>query len=143
NYGRYLGQRYKDFTNILWAHGGDYNPPNKDVVRAIADGIREYDTRSLDSAHCAPETTAVGYWGTESWLQVNNIYTYNTVYSAALQQYEQSEQRPFFLVESTYENEHDSSEQGLRTQSYHALLSGAMGQVFGNSPIWYFNASGF
>jgi hypothetical protein len=143
NYGRYLGQRYKNFTNILWTHGGDYNPPNKDVVRAIADGIHEYDSRSLDSAHCAPETAAVDYWGAESWLQVNNIYTYNTVYSAAMQQYERPEKLPFFMIESTYENEHSVSEQELRTQSYHALLSGAMGQVFGNAPIWYFNASGF
>jgi hypothetical protein len=143
NYGRYLGQRYQDFTNILWTHGGDYNPPHKDVVRAIVDGIRAYDTRALHSAHGAPETAAVGHWGGEAWLKVNNIYTYRTVYSVALQQYERPESLPFFLIESTYENADGISEQGLRTQSYHALLSGAMGQVFGNGPIWYFNASGF
>jgi Protein of unknown function (DUF4038)/Putative collagen-binding domain of a collagenase len=142
NYGRFLGQRYQDFTNVLWVHGGDYNPPEKGVVRAIVDGIREYDTRALHSAHGAPETAAVDYWGSESWLQVNNIYTYHTVYSTALQQYERPEKLPFFLIESTYENEHGISQQGLRTQAYHAWLSGAMGQVFGNNPIWHFNASG-
>jgi hypothetical protein len=123
--------------------GGDYTPPHPDVVRTIVDGIREYDTHSLHSAHGAPETAAVGYWGGEAWLQVNNIYTYHTVYSAALQQYERPEKLPFFLIESTYENADGISEQGLRTQAYHALLCGAMGQVFGNGPIWYFDASGF
>ncbi len=35
-FGRYLGQRYKDFDNIIWLHGGDYNPPDRDLVNAIA-----------------------------------------------------------------------------------------------------------
>jgi hypothetical protein len=28
----------------------------------------------------------------------------------------------------------------VRTQAYHALLTGAIGHVFGNGPIWHFNA---
>jgi hypothetical protein len=49
---------------------------------------------------------------------------------------------PFFLLESAYENEHDATEQRLRTQAYQAVLSGAAGQVFGNNPIWHFDDSG-
>jgi hypothetical protein len=138
-FGRYLGRRYASFSNILWTHGGDYNPPNKALVREIALGIREFDTRALMSAHCAPETAAVDYWGGESWLQVNNVYTYNAVYSAALAQYARSDQMPFFFLEGRYENEADGTEQRVRVQAYHALLSGATGQVFGNNPIWHFN----
>jgi hypothetical protein len=43
NYGRYLGQRYADYSNILWMHGGDYNPEagDKPLVREIALGIKE------------------------------------------------------------------------------------------------------
>lgn len=141
-YGRYLGQRYKDFTNILWMQGGDYNPPNKDLVREIAAGIREFDTRALHSAHCAPETAAIEYWGGEAFLQVNNIYTYGPIYAKALQQYARPEKMPFFLLESDYENEHSSSPQRIRTQAYHALLSGAAGQMYGNNPIWHFNGPG-
>lgn len=142
-YGRYLGRRYAGFGNILWTHGGDYNPPNKALVTEIVAGIREFDARALNSAHSAPETAAADYWGGESWLQINNVYTYNAVYSTALAQYARAGQMPFFLMESQYENGPDTTEQRLRTQAYHALLSGAMGQVFGNSPIWYFNAAGF
>jgi hypothetical protein len=63
-----------------------------------------------------------------------------------LAQYARFDQKPYFLIESRYENERRDadgiSEQRLRTQAYQALLSGAMGQVFGNAPIWYFNAKG-
>jgi hypothetical protein len=142
-FGRYLGRRYSGFANILWTHGGDYNPPNKALVNEIAAGIREFDTRSLMSAHSAPETAAADYWGSESWLQVNNVYTYNTVYSAALTQYARADQKPFFYLEGRYENEAgEGTEQRVRVQAYHALLSGAAGQVFGNNPIWHFNGPG-
>jgi hypothetical protein len=49
---------------------------------------------------------------------------------------------PFFLIESAYENEHDATSQRLRTQAYHAVLSGAADQVFGNNPIWHFDGPG-
>ena len=142
-YGRFLGRRYAGFSNIMWTHGGDYNPPNKALVREIAAGIREFDTRALNSAHCAPETAAADYWSGESWLQVNNVYTYDAVYSAALAQYARPGQMPFFFLEGRYENEaNQGTEQRVRVQAYQALLSGAMGQVFGNNPIWHFNGPG-
>jgi hypothetical protein len=43
------------------------------------------------------------------------------------------------LIESAYENEHDISTTRVRAEAYHALLSGASGQVFGNNPMWNFN----
>jgi Protein of unknown function (DUF4038)/Putative collagen-binding domain of a collagenase len=141
-YGQYLGRRYRNFTNILWVDGGDYDPPRKGLVRAIANGIRRYDSRALHTAHTAPETVAIEYWGSERWLQVNNVYTYGPVYGPALEQYRRPERMPFFLLESAYENEHGVTERSLRTQAYHAVLSGAAGQVFGNNPIWHFDAGG-
>ncbi|MGH6944336.1 MAG: DUF4038 domain-containing protein [Geminicoccaceae bacterium] len=149
-YGEYLGRRYRDFTNILWVHGGDANPPEKDLVRAIAEGIRRFDSRSLHTAHAAPWTPALDYWAGEPWLQVNTAYTAhpdawsdNPVYADALEEYARPERMPFFLIEGVYENSRGVSERHLRTQAYQALLSGAAGQVFGNSPIWYFDMPGY
>jgi hypothetical protein len=48
---------------------------------------------------------------------------------------------PFYQIESAYENEHNSTPQQLRSQAYWAILSGAMGHVFGNCPVWHFGAS--
>jgi Protein of unknown function (DUF4038)/Putative collagen-binding domain of a collagenase len=141
-YGQYLGKRYAKFTNLLWVYGGDYNPPQKELVEAIAEGIREFEPKALSTAHCAPETAAVDFWGREPWLQVSNVYTYKPVYLAALDHFYRHKSTPFFLIESSYENEHGSTEQLLRTQAYQAMLSGAMGQVFGNNPIWHFDGPG-
>jgi Protein of unknown function (DUF4038)/Putative collagen-binding domain of a collagenase len=48
--------------------------------------------------------------------------------------------RPFFLIESAYENEHDSTPQSLRAQAYWSVLNGAMGHIFGNCPIWHMSS---
>jgi hypothetical protein len=141
-YGRFLGLRYNSYTNIVWTYGGDYNPPNRDTVRKIAEGIRENDTRTVSTAHTAPENEAADYWGAETWLTLNNIYTYNAVYTAALDAYARVSTLPFFLVESAYENENSATLLRLRTQAWHAVLSGAAGHVFGNNPIWHFDGPG-
>jgi hypothetical protein len=139
-YGSFLGARYKNQTNIIWVAGGDYNPPNKDIVRAIKDGIRSQDTGHLFTVHCAPEFGALQYWAGDSWVDLDNVYTYGDVAAASAAAYARST-APFFLIESTYENEHGVSARTLRGQAYGALLAGAMGQVFGNAPIWCFGPS--
>lgn len=141
-YGQYLGQRYRDFTNILWVHGGDYDPPQKELVRAVAEGIRRFDRRALHTVHGAPETAVEDFWQGEPWLQVNNVYTYGPVHAPALAAFVRPQAKPFFLIESAYENEHSATEQRLRTQAYQAVLCGAAGQIFGNNPIWHFGSGG-
>jgi hypothetical protein len=141
-YGAYLGRRYRDFTNILWVQGGDYNPPDKDLVRAIVEGIREFDPQALQTAQGAPGKSVIDYWRGEPWLQVNNVYTYEPVYAPALEQYARPGRMPFFLIESAYENEHGITERRIRTQAYQAVLCGAAGQIFGNNPIWHFHGPG-
>lgn len=141
-YGRFLGLRYGSFSNIIWMHAGDFNPPQKDLVRAIAEGLLEFDRNALHTAHCAPETAVLEYWAGEPWLALNNIYTYKSVRRAALRQYARPEGLPFFLMESAYENEHGAGGQRARVQAYEALLSGACGHVFGNNPVWHFDGPG-
>ena len=141
-YGQYLGRRYARFANILWVHGGDFNPPHKDVVRAVAEGIRAVDRRALHTAHCGPETAAVDYWQNEPWLQLDTVYTYGLVRTAALTRRHRPGGLPFFLIESAYEGEHGAGEQRVRAQAWAALLSGACGHVYGNNPIWHFGGPG-
>lgn len=141
-YGRYLGQRFGQHTNIMWCHGGDYDPPDKDLLRSIVKGISAYDSRALHTAHGNPEGKVADFWENEPWLDVNNVYTYRDVHDRCHEAYKRSPTRPFFLIESAYENEHDATEQRLRAQAYQALLSGAAGQLFGNNPIWHFTGPG-
>jgi hypothetical protein len=140
-YGRFLGARYQHMEHIIWTHGGDYNPPNRDVVLDVAEGIREFTPGRLETAHCVRETAAVEYWP-EPWLTLNNVYTGRAVYSDALDQYNRPGPLAFFFLEGLYENEHSITTVRIRTQAYHALLSGAAGQLFGNNPIWHFDGPG-
>jgi hypothetical protein len=140
-YGRFLGARYRSSTNVIWVQGGDYDPPRKDLVDAIAQGIAETAPGSLQTAHTAPESTARGVWGDRAWLALDNVYTYGDVYAPSAGAYNGSA-RPFFLIESNYENEHGVGTARLRTQAYHAVLTGAMGHVFGNNPVWHFDGPG-
>jgi Protein of unknown function (DUF4038)/Putative collagen-binding domain of a collagenase len=143
NWGRYVGKRYASFDNIVWLIGGDADPtPVADKVRALVAGIREFDSRHLMSAHNAPESFAVGPWPNESWLTINDVYSYDSaLYEQDLQAYQQSRVMPFFLAESNYEHEHDATTQTVRAQAYWSLLSGAMGHIFGNCPIWHMSST--
>lgn len=139
-YGSYIGNRYKARRNIIWVYGGDYDPPEKRVVESIADGIRAADPDALGTAHDAPGTSPAVFWAGRPWLQLDNIYTYDPAYRAASAERKQQGTMPFFLMETSYENEHDIAVKRVRAQAYQALLSGASGQVFGNSPIWHFDS---
>ena len=46
------------------------------------------------------------------------------------------------MIESVYENEDNSKPQQLRAQAYWTILSGGMGHIFGNCPIWHFGSDG-
>jgi hypothetical protein len=46
---------------------------------------------------------------------------------------------PYFLIETSYEGEHNASPVQIRRQAYWALLCGATGQFLGNRPIWLFD----
>ena len=145
-YGRFLGQRYKDFDNIVWLNGGDYNPPDKNLVNAIAEGILEFDSNHIHTVHCGPETSALDYYPNESWLSINNTYSYVNVLGKLRDDYARNPAMPFVLLEAVYEGiapdhpERDGSPQAMRRQAYWAIFTGACGQFFGNYPLWGFNS---
>jgi hypothetical protein len=50
-YGQYLGRRYKNFPNIIWMHGNDFqswrNRADDALVQAVAQGIRSEDQNHI------------------------------------------------------------------------------------------------
>jgi len=138
-YGQYVANRFRAYDNIVWLQGGDYDPPNKAILRAVPNGTRDIDTRWLHTFHGGRGTSALGFLGNaEPWLTVNDIYTdENTVVANAFLEYGRSTM-PFFLIEARYENEGAGTEVVVRTQAYQTALSGGTGHVTGNNPIWYF-----
>lgn len=138
HYGRYVGARYRNLPNIVWLQGGDTDPVDKSLVRAIACGIAETCPDALQTIHCAPGTSVLEQWGSEPWLSLSNVYTYGAIGAACLGQCALRPTMPVLLLESFYENEHEVTQRRLRAQAYTALLSGGCGHVFGNNPIWHF-----
>ncbi len=138
-WGRYVGNRYKGYDNIIWLIGGDVNPPSdiKDRIRAYVAGIEEEDPNHLFTAHNVRGQMAIDPWPSEEWLTVNDVYTTDDALNAnAKRAYDVSPAMPFFLLESYYEYEHGATLQELHEQAYAMVLSGGFGSIFGNCPLW-------
>lgn len=136
-YGSWLGRRYRDRDNLVWVIGGDRNPG--DVLgrmRAFVDGIRHEDDRHLITAHVHPDDSPVEQYAGDSWLTLNQTYSYRIVHKRLLEDFARVPVRPFVLFESTYEGEHEASDLQVRRQAWWALTCGATGQFFGNYPVW-------
>jgi hypothetical protein len=118
-YGRYLGQRYRGFDNITWMMGGDRDPEKAQAAtQAMVAGIKEFDHRSLFTAHFQPEHSSVDVWPEAGWLDLNTTYTYKLVHDLLRQDYRRTPVRLFVLIESTYEGEHNASHAQIRRQAW-------------------------
>ncbi len=139
-YGRFIGDRYKSFDNIVWVLGGDRIPANKELLRQVFLGIRETDTikPKIAMAHTDPENNTRTAYPADLYT-LANFYTYSTeLYQAALAEYAKALVRPFILIESKYEGESGWSLLRLRRQAYQTMCCGGAGQCWGNNPIWLF-----
>ena len=144
-FGRFVGHRFKNSPNLIWLLGGDYTPPPEDrwTVTALAESILEEDTNHLMTVHDSPEIPAAAAFDQAGWLGLNTVYSYQTnLFQPLLAEYSRQPIRPFVLIETTYEGEHDSTPDQIRRQAYWAMLAGAGGQFLGNNPIWHFDGPG-
>jgi hypothetical protein len=145
NWGRYVGNRYKTFPNIVWVIGGDADAVAQGVANKVQEfitGLQEFDTTHLMTVHNGRHQSGASVWPNAAWLTLNSVYTDAITYTQAAQEYNRVPRKPSFLVESYYENEHASTPLSLRSQAYWAVLSGAVGgHIFGNCPINNFDAA--
>ncbi|HVM98040.1 MAG TPA: DUF4038 domain-containing protein, partial [Candidatus Acidoferrales bacterium] len=149
NFGRYLGTRYRNFDNIIWMSGNDFqswmNASDDSVVEAVARGIHDTDDRHIHTVELDYQVS--GSLDDPTWaplIELNASYTYFPTYAQVLTDYNRPNALPTFLVEANYEFEHNAADLGtpeiLRRQAYWALLSGAAGQLYGNRYTWPFTS---
>jgi len=141
-YGEFLGNRYKNYPNIVWIIGGDTNPFTYNVagkLEAMVAGIKTYDRADrLFTAHNGQEP-AQAVWTSAAWLNLNNTYAYGftTLMDQVASEYNRAGGKPLFHLETAYEHEHNSTSASLRQQAYGTALWGAnLGHIFGNCPLW-------
>lgn len=140
-YGRYVGSRYKNFDNIVWMSGTDFQTwrtdADNEIVKALAEGIRERDTRhvqTLQLDYFVSSSLDDGLWA--GLVTLNAAYTYYPAYAEVLKDYAHDPAVPVFVIESDYELENGSDAERLRRQEYWTYLSGGCGYVFGHGFIW-------
>ena len=151
-YGAYVGNRYKNFPNVLWINAIDMNTANYKgataALQAMVTGLTANDPNHLNTFDCtgggganplSPATTGYDCYDWR-WLDVNLAY-YNTgctSYSSIVKHGYSQVAMPLYYNEGQYEGE-GAQQQCLDIQAYNSVLGGAFGSVFGNNPIWCFN----
>jgi hypothetical protein len=141
-YGAYVGAKLAPFANVVWVMGGDYwDSQVLSRTRALVMGLQSTGRADwLFTYHAGPGTSAADAVGGETWLDLDAIYAYEDLVGAFESSYGRSPTRPFFLFESRYEQEPDPpvSRLTLRSQAYWSIVTGGLGALFGNNPIWNF-----
>jgi hypothetical protein len=137
-YGRYLGKRYGNAPNVVWVHGGDYDPPDFTGVLALMQGLREVAPRSLHTFHGGRGSLSHATFPLASMLSLNTVYTDEDGVVEAARAASARSTVPFIHIEGRYEDM-GASEAVVRAQAYQAVLAGACGHVMGHKHVWPFD----
>jgi hypothetical protein len=163
-YGKWIGKRYKDRTNIIWVIGGDRNPRNNSqdvaiwraMAKGITDGIGGAD-HALMTFHPQPDGTSSSsqWFQNDDWLDVNMLQTGHCrdtpVWDMVSNDYNKSPAKPVVNGECIYEEMpvcFNPKELGyanaydVRKAAYLSVFAGAMGHTYGCGPVIWFSEKG-
>ncbi len=153
-FGQYLGNRYRNYPNIIWVVGGD-RPLEEDIHREIvvsmAAGLREGDTGThLITFHPMGGQGSAEYFHNEDWLDFNMRQTghtrgYTGRYEHVRRDYDRSPVKPVIDAEPIYEDhpvDFRREERGhsisadVRRPMYWSLFNGGFGHTYGHHSVW-------
>lgn len=153
-FGEYLGNRYKDYPNIIWVVGGDRpieEPAHREIVISMADGLRMGDERThLITFHPMGGQGSAEYFHDEEWLDFNMRQTGHTRaftgrYEVVRTDYNREPIKPVIDAEPIYEDhpiDFRREERGhstaadVRRPLYWNLFGGAFGHTYGHHSVW-------
>jgi hypothetical protein len=155
-YGKWIGERYKNKSNIIWIMGGD-RPIETDthllIVRNMATGIKEVtENKQLMTYHPTGFSSSSDYIHNESWLDFNMIQSGHggvniKNYEFVQKDYALNPVKPTLDGEPRYEDHpvNFNAENGyfddydVRVAAYWSMLSGSLGHTYGHHSMWSFN----
>ncbi len=161
-YGRWLGQRYRDWPNIIWILGGDRPAIHGDhdvrpIWRAMAAGIVAGNgRRPLTTYHPQGGYSSSAWLHAEPWLDLNMMQSGHghghdaPTWEMVEHDYSLTPTKPVLDGEPNYEDhpvrpwprwnptdgyyrDHD-----VRKQLYRSVFAGACGVTYGHHSIWQF-----
>ncbi|MDX2191365.1 MAG: glycoside hydrolase family 140 protein [Bacteroidota bacterium] len=154
SYGKWIGNRYKDKTNIIWVNGGDREPKPAHIFiwRALAEGIIEgvgNKDKALISFHPPGGTGSSNWLHKEEWLDFNMLQTGHCrdvdVYTRIAKDYNLIPTKPTMDAEPIYEDHpvcfdaktHGySTDTDLRKSAYWGVFAGGHGHTYGCHDVW-------
>lgn len=139
----WVGNRYKDFPNIVWSMTPEAKPEFAPVVRDLAAGLRAADGgRHIMTFKPDPAPHAPGSLHDEPWLDFSAIQVWTwieTIYSMVTTEYNLKPTKPVLMGEGAYEA---GSEYGfdvtplwVRRQAYYSFFAGAH-HTYGHNDSW-------
>ncbi len=154
SYGKIIGERYRNFPNIIWIVGGDRpveEPLQRQIITAMAEGIREGDNGShLISFHPTGGQGSAQLFQNDSWLDFNmrqngHSLSFTERYFMTNEDYKLLPVKPVIDAEPVYEdhpinfnpdkNGH-STAADVRRPLYWDLFTGACGHTYGHHSVW-------
>ena len=152
-YGQWIGNRYKDFPNIIWVNGGDRDGggDNTPIWNALGEGIKSVDKNHLMTFHPWGERSSSEWFHNTSWLDFNMCQTGHGQRSYAIfkrlvvRDYNLTPVKPCFDGEPRYEDHPVGwnpdvlgwfNDADVRQALYWNLFSGGFGHTYGCHPIW-------
>ena len=164
SYGKWIGDRFKNKTNIIWIIGGDRDPRenSKDVEvwRSMAKGVTEgigNSDKGLFTFHTQPKATGSSsqWFHNDAWLDLNMLQTGHCrdteVWETVSNDYNRKPFKPVLNGESIYEEMpvcFNAKELGYsnaydtRKAAYFSVFAGACGHTYGCGPVIFFGEKG-
>lgn len=152
-YGQWIGNRYKDFPNIIWINGGDRDGGGANIAvwEALGSGIKSVDKNHLMTFHPWGERSSSEWFQNSSWLDFNMCQTGHGQRSYAIykriivRDYGLTPVKPCFDGEPRYEDHPVGwnpnilgwfDDADVRQAMYWNLFSGGFGHTYGCHPVW-------
>lgn len=161
-YAKFLAERWKDRSNIIWLNGGDIKGSDKiDVWKKIGQTIKSIDPKHLMTFHPRGRTASSDWFHNESWLDFNMVQSGHRRYDQDTSKNEQKHYgednwkfmaadwdlkpvKPTIDGEPSYEGIpqglHDITEPrwtdaDVRRYGYWSVFAGAFGYTYGQNSV--------
>lgn len=162
-YSRWLTERYKDRSNIIWLNGGDIRGSDSTAVwQVMGANLRKYDPNHLITFHPFGRSQSSTWFHNEPWLDFNMIQTGHRrydqddsekaygqdCYKYVQDDYAMTPTKPTVDGEPSYENIpqglHDPAEPrwlapDIRRYGYWGVFAGGFGFTYGHNAVMQMN----
>ncbi|MBO9597652.1 MAG: DUF4038 domain-containing protein, partial [Cohnella sp.] len=158
NYGKWIGSRYANRSNIVWVLGGDRAPDTdakRQLIRQMVQGINDGGGTQIKTFHPIGGKSSSEWFQNDAWLSFNmyqsghvsqNFPNYNVIVS----DYARTPVKPAQDGEPRYENAGINfnpangrfTPYDVRQAAYWSVFAGSFGHTYGHGSIWQMYAPG-